>query len=220
MSHELYWIAGSPFAWRTLLGLTVKGVNFESRLLEASKGEHRSEAYLALNPRGKVPLLANDETAVYESVATLAYLEQKHPEPALFGRTSAETGRIWQAVLEIENYLRDPILGVALPIYRGTAAESVDEVKANAKAVHVELTRIDSKLRATDYLAGDTLSAADIVLYPFTRSLRRATQKPEAEALALGFDAFERDYPAIDAWMTRVESIPGFDNTVPPNWRE
>ena len=33
------------------------------------------------------------------------------------------------------------------------------------------------------------------------------------------FESFERDYPAIDIWMRRIEGIPGFDNTVPPNWR-
>jgi len=186
MRKELYWIAGSPFSWRVLLGLTVKGIEYDSRLLEASKQEHKGDAYLALNPRGKVPALVDGDTVVYESVAILAYLERTNPELPLFGTTSAETGRVWQCVLETENYLRDAIMGVALPIYRGTADENADAVQANAKAIHSELKQIDRNLEADDYLAGDTLTAADLVLYPFARTLQRATQKPEAKTLAFG----------------------------------
>jgi hypothetical protein len=36
---EIYWISGSPFAWRVLLTAEVKGIPYEGKLLDASKGE-------------------------------------------------------------------------------------------------------------------------------------------------------------------------------------
>ena len=39
---EIYWISGSPFSWRVLLTAEVKGIPYEGKLLEASKGEHKT----------------------------------------------------------------------------------------------------------------------------------------------------------------------------------
>ena len=57
MAIELYWGSGSPFAWRVMLALEVKGLAYQSKLLEFSKGEHKTPAYLKLNRRGKFPTL-------------------------------------------------------------------------------------------------------------------------------------------------------------------
>ena len=105
MAIELYWGSGSPFAWRVMLTLEVKKLAYESKLLEFSKGEHKTPAYLQLNPRGKVPTLKDGDFAVYESIAIMAYLDRKYPEPPLFGKTAEETGLIWQTISECESYL-------------------------------------------------------------------------------------------------------------------
>jgi hypothetical protein len=56
-SVETYWISGSPFAWRVLLTAEVKGIPYEERLLQASKGELKAPDFLAINPLGRVPAL-------------------------------------------------------------------------------------------------------------------------------------------------------------------
>ena len=86
MAIELYWGSGSPFAWRVMLALEVKKLPYESKLMEFSKGEHKTPAYLQLNPRGKVPTLKDGDFAVYESIAIMAYLDRKYPDPPLFGK--------------------------------------------------------------------------------------------------------------------------------------
>ena len=48
---ELYWISGSPYAWRVMLTLEVKQARYASHLLEASKGDLKKPEYLRLNPR-------------------------------------------------------------------------------------------------------------------------------------------------------------------------
>ena len=54
-------------------------------------------------------------------------------------------------------------------------------------------------------MAGPDLTAADIVAYPGLKLLLRASRRPEAAPLALGFDDFETRFPGIAAWMQRVE---------------
>src|SRR6266511_3681955 len=83
MAIKLYWGSGSPFAWRVMLTLEVKGLAYESKLLEFSKGEHKAADYLRLNPRGKVPTLQDDDFVLYESLAIMTYLDRHYPEPPI-----------------------------------------------------------------------------------------------------------------------------------------
>ena len=55
MDLIFHWMSGSPFAWRVMLALEYKGLTYESRRKDPSKREHKSDDYLAINPRGKVP---------------------------------------------------------------------------------------------------------------------------------------------------------------------
>jgi hypothetical protein len=62
MALELYWGSGSPFAWRVMLTLEVKRQAYQSTLLEFSRGDHKAAGFLKLNPRGKVPVLKDDDS--------------------------------------------------------------------------------------------------------------------------------------------------------------
>ncbi len=86
MALELYWISGSPFAWSAMLALEIKGLAYESRRLDPGKREQKTPEYLAMNPRGKVPMLKDGDTVICESTAILAYLESKYPEPPCSAR--------------------------------------------------------------------------------------------------------------------------------------
>jgi glutathione S-transferase len=76
MALELYWGSGSPFAWRVMLTLEVKRQAYQSTLLEFSRGDHKAAGFLKLNPRGKVPVLKDDDFVLNESLAIMAYLDR------------------------------------------------------------------------------------------------------------------------------------------------
>src|SRR5438874_7492445 len=109
MTLEIYWGSGSPYAWRVLLAAEWKRIPYESKLLEFSKGQLRTPEFLALNPRGKVPVIRDGDVVLAESLAIIAYLDRKHPEPPLFGRTPVETGHIWASIATFESYVREPL---------------------------------------------------------------------------------------------------------------
>lgn len=219
MNRELFWIHGSPYAWRVQLALLHKGLDYTSRLLSISSGELRSPEYLALNPRGKVPTLKDGDLVVYESLAILAYLDRRYPDVPLFGRTAAETGIVWRVIAEYTCYIDHAVEEFILPIYFGKAQEQAVQVRAAIGTLATELGGIDHALSHAPYLAGDSLTAADFVVFPHLQSILRAASKPAAQSFELPFLPLADRLPAIHAWMTRIQAMPGYESTYPPNWR-
>jgi glutathione S-transferase len=77
-----------------------EGYPYEGKLLEASKGELKTPEFLAINPLGRVPVIRDGNFTLHESLAIMVYLDRKHPNRPLFGRTAEETGRIFQCISE------------------------------------------------------------------------------------------------------------------------
>jgi glutathione S-transferase len=216
---EIYWGSGSPFAWRVLLALEIKNIPYKSHLLEFSKKQHKAPEFLALNPRGKVPVIRDGDFTLSESLAILAYLDRKVPEPPLFGRTPQETGRVWRSVSETVSYLEPVAIRVVGPLFFNKSAEKADDIRAALPPVHEELKLMEAALGRSRWLAGDAISAADIVAHPAIESLLRAAGKDAASAFDLGLLPLERHYPAIAAWRERIRALPGYERTYPPHWR-
>src|SRR5262249_42152266 len=59
------------------------GAPYERQLVNLAQGEHKSDAYLKINPHGKVPALAVDGMVLTENVAILTYLARRFPEKQL-----------------------------------------------------------------------------------------------------------------------------------------
>ena len=216
---ELYWGSGSPYAWRVMLALEIKQIPYTSHLIEFSKKQHKEPAFLALNPRGKVPVIKDGDFALSESLAILAYLDRKVSEPPLFGRTAQETGRIWRSISETTNYLEEPSIAVVGPLFFNKSAEKADEIRAALPPLHDELKLMETALSRSRWLAGDAISAADIVAHPAIESLLRAAGKDAAKAFDLNLLPLERHYQSIAAWRERIRALPGYERTYPPHWR-
>jgi glutathione S-transferase len=216
---EVFWISGSPYSWRVLLALEIKQLEYRSHLIEAAKEEHKKPEFLALNPRGRAPVLKDGGFALYESLAIMAYLDGKYPEPRLFGNTAEETAGTWRRISEYTSYLDGSINRVVLPIYFGKVEEKKDDIRAAAKSVQTELVRWEEGIGDAPWLGGESISAADVAVYPFLKSLCRAASKESAAPLQLGILPFDKRYPRLSAWMARMEQLPGYERTYPPHWR-
>ena len=218
MSYEVFWTSGSSYSWRALLALTVKGVSFESTVLEVSKREHKTPEYLALNPRGKIPSLKDGDLVVRESIAIMAYLDRKHPEPPLFGSSARQTADVWQTLSEIDAYLTPVATQIIRPLFKNKVEGNEESMRECAEQLHRELGLLSTRLERHDYLCGEGISAADLVLYPTVPRLLRALNKEAARALDLGFLPWAERYPALQAWAARIEALPGYERTYPPHW--
>jgi glutathione S-transferase len=219
MAITVHWGSGSCPSWRVLLALELKRLPYTSHRIEFSRREHKAPEMLALNPRGRVPVLEDGGFALYESLAILAYLDAKYPEPPLLGRTPEQVGLIWRLVAECVFYFEPAVDGVCVPIYDGSAKQSADAVRAAAATVREEIARVEQRLERGPWLAGEQVTAADVAYVPMFGHLHRAAGKPIAAELDLGLVPIASHAPRTAEWWKRVQSLPGYDRTYPPHWR-
>lgn len=220
MARTLYFVSGSPFAWRAMLALAFKGLEYSAVELHGSKGETKTPEHLARNPRGKVPVLVDGDVTVYESIAVLAYLDRAYPETPLFGTTPNEAAHIWKRVMEVEGYLSVALAGAARPIFTQTFAGREDEINQHFADARAEIATVDGWLNGNDFMAGDAPSAVDAMLYPALAMIARIGPSLKVPGITPNIPDYTTDFPALAAWMKRVEALPGFDDAYPPHWRE
>jgi glutathione S-transferase len=219
MSIEFYWGSGSPYSWRVLLALEFKRLAYESHLLQFSKQEHKSPQMLRINPRGRVPVLKDGDFVVFESLACLLYLDRKYPEPPLFGRTPEEAGTIMRVICEYQAYAEPHLMEIVTAAFLGQMDVRIEEVTRATHLVADEARTIEGRLSRSDWLVGEHVSAADMVVFPGIMLLLRAMEKREAGDVRSRFLPMDATYPSIARWIGRMESLPGFDRTYPPHWR-
>ncbi len=87
MAITFYYGSGSPFAWRVWLALEHKQLPYELKLMSLQNGELKKAEFLAINPRGKVPVLVDEGWVIRESAVILEYLEERYPDRPIFPTT-------------------------------------------------------------------------------------------------------------------------------------
>jgi len=220
MALELFWGSGSPYSWRVQLALEYKRLKYESHLLQFSMQEHKSPQMLRMNPRGRVPVLRDDGFVVFESLACLLYLDRKYPEPPIFGRTPEEAATIMRVVCEYQAYAESHLLHIVYAAFFENMDERAEDVTRAMHIVAGEARTIEGRLSNSDWLVGNAMSAADMVVFPGIMLLLRAMEKREAGELRSRFLPLETTHPAIAGWIRRIEQLPGYERTFPPHWRD
>ncbi len=224
MTLTVYTISGAPRGWRALIGLTLKGLEYEIHHLEGSRREHKSAEYLQIHPRGTVPALDADGLILRDSIAILAWLDRRYPDKPLFGSTPDDAARIWQLTMECGDYLRNatedllfPILvrNIDLPAPR---SEQMKKMQSAGESLHAECCFLEKTLAGRPYLCGDRPSAAEAVAFPDVRLIQRALDRKPDAMKTLGFDDAADRYPHLFDWMHRLESLDGIANTLPYHW--
>lgn len=218
---ELHHFSGSGFAWRVILACHLKGIDYQEVAVEASPEGLRHPDFLALNPRGKVPVITEGEFTLAESMAIIAYLDRQYPATPLLGTTPQETGQIWQIVLDFDLYSANTLVfGVIAPLAIGQGHEQANNIRAAAEIAQVELAALDMKLGNNRWWVGDAISAADIALFTMIEPLLRFTSKPQWQFLELGFADFETRYPNLQRWRQQIKQLSVYDAAYPSYWRE
>ena len=219
MALELFWGSGSPYAWRVLLALEHKNLPYQSHLLQFSKQEHKSPQMLQMNPRGRVPVLKDGDFIVFESLACMYYLERKFPERPLFGETPEDAATIMRVICEYQSYVESHLMQIVYDVYVSDTDRQMDEVTRMIHLVAGEARTIEGRLSNSDWLVGESVSAADMVMFPGIMLLLRAMERRGAGSLRSRFLPMGTTYPAIASWINRMESLPGYERTYPPHWR-
>jgi len=84
----------SPYGQKVKIALSEKGVEFEAVQPGAIGSGQTQGPFAEVSPRGEVPVLVDDATAVFDSTVILEYIEERWPEPALLPAAPAERARV------------------------------------------------------------------------------------------------------------------------------
>jgi RNA polymerase-associated protein len=178
----LYDAARCPYCARVRIVLAEKGIAYEPVEIDL---DDRPAWIYDKNPLGKVPVLEEDGGLVLpESVVIMEYLDERFPDPPLLRDDPAERAL---ARLLVEQF--DARLGRAYYAVRRRAA-GADEDLAR------KLAGIDGLLAAHAHLGGREYGLADVAYVPWI--LRARTR--------FGVDL--DPYPALSAWLDRLEERP------------
>jgi glutathione S-transferase len=212
MALTLYYMSGSPYAWRVWLALEHKGMSYELKSLSFDAGDFKKTEFAALTPRRRVPVIVDDGFALYESAAIVEYLEDKQPrEPRLFSTDLHQRALQRRMIREADQYFAaglERLVGAVL--FTPKERWSKPEIDGAAADMKKELAIWEEGI-TSDYLAG-SLSAVDFTLYPEVALVERIGKRnPGLLPPLYG--------PKMDAWMRRMEALPVVQKTWPPHWK-
>ncbi|MDN5939011.1 MAG: glutathione S-transferase family protein [Salinisphaera sp.] len=191
-----------------------KGIEVPNVDVDMLGGENRQPAFTAKNPAGQVPALELDDGSIIgETVAICEYLEEQRPEPALIGKTPEERAgtRMWTRRVEMnitEHMYNGFRYAEGLDLFRDRVVcvpEGADGLKKKGQA---GLAWLDGLLGDNDYICGNRLTMADIVLY-CCMDFCGSVGQPRDPALK-----------NLENWFARMNARPSADATIAPNWEE
>jgi glutathione S-transferase len=167
--------------------------------LDIAAREHKTPAYLALNPSGVVPTLLIDDKPMCEAAAMAVLLAEAKPESGLIPPPgSAKRGELLQWMFHLANTLQPPF---RLWWYPSEAAgeDHAEDGKATAEArIHAVFANLDAHLAKNGpYLLGESASVADFMLV----MLMRWSRNMPKTAL---------DYPALANLATLMKARPSW----------
>ena len=186
-------LSGNGYKPRLLLAHL--GLGYERIEVDILKGETRTPEFLAINPNGRIPVLAlEDGTRIAESNAILYFLAE--------GSGFFPDDRLARALclqwMFFEQYSHEPFIAVARHWIQHIEMTEAQHAQLPAKqdGGRAALAVMEQHLGTSDWFGGDAMSIADIALYAYTHVAGDG-----------GFDLSV--YPAVGAWLSRVAGQPG-----------
>lgn len=157
----------APSPRRVRIFLAEKGIEVPRRQVDFANFEQFSDAFRALNPMGRVPvLILDDGTAISETMAICRYFDALRPEPNLFGRDPQEIAVIemWNRRVELNFYgaVSSAFRHLSPAMSKSEQPQVAEWGEANKAKALAFLGLLDRELDAREFVAADRFTVADI----------------------------------------------------------
>ncbi|MGF1466431.1 MAG: glutathione S-transferase family protein [Sandaracinaceae bacterium] len=196
--------AATMNGWKPLIFLEEAGVDYTMTAIDLGKKEQKDDAYVALNPNGRIPTIVdrgNDNFVVFESGAILWYLADK------YGRFLPEDPKDRSRALQWLMFQVagvGPMMGQAMFFQRIAAPNghrdeyAIERYVAESRRL---LEVVDQRLAGRPYLLGDDYTIVDIAMYPYARA------HPWAKVSVDGLRH-------LQAWFARLDARPAIQRAL------
>lgn len=190
---RIYDFPKSGHAHRVSVFAKLAGIAHETIFVDLAAGEHKTPAFLEMNPNGQVPVLEDGEVFVSDSNAILVYLSRKYA-PDWMPKDAAGEADVQRWLTLAAGEIAFGTAAARLITVFGADRDAGFAAEIAAKA----LEKLDRGLDGTDWLVGDRPSIADVAAYSYT------AHAPEGN---ISLDP----YPNVRAWIARFEALEGFE---------
>lgn len=193
---KLYGFDVSNYYNMIKLAMALKGIEYEAVITYPNQ----TPEYLAISPTGKVPALQTDEGVLIESNVILEYLDEISAQSPLLGGSAFERGRIRELMKMVELYIELPARRCHTEAFWGVPVHEVTK-KEVKRALLNGMQALSRAASFSPYLAGDKISAADIVfLYSVSLASPVAKKLFDVDLLA--------EAPGAKALMEKLGEMP------------
>lgn len=192
MSLTLYRFPLSGHAHRAELFLSLLGLPAQLVDVDLRQGAHKRPEFLELNPFGQVPVLRDGEAVIADSTAILVYLARQYA-PDWLPSDPLEAAQVQRWLSAASGPIAAGPARARLITVFG-ARYNAEETIAQA---HALLRVVESELAGRTWLVGERPTIADIAAYTYI------AHAPEGNVDL-------SPYPALRAWLQRIEALPGF----------
>ena len=166
---KLYDFKSSPNCQRVKVVLAEKSLPYEIVPIDLRAQAQKTPDYLKLNPYGKVPVLTDDDTVLYESCIINEYLEEKYPNPPLLPKDPGNKAKARILIDYGMAHFDGAYQKLRMELAKDPKEQSqqvIDNAKSDLKKL---LQRLENDIGDQPYLVGD-FSLVDADLIPrFTR---------------------------------------------------
>ncbi|HEV3114205.1 MAG TPA: glutathione S-transferase family protein [Candidatus Binataceae bacterium] len=203
---KLYDFLPCPFGQKVRIVLAEKSLSHELVSVDFTKGEHRRPEFLRLNPYGRVPVLVDEDTVVYDSTIINEYLDDEYPDPPVLPRIEYSSSRARARIFEdFADTSFTPQVGQLMAEMVKTEAErDQSRLQRLRQTIERVMDYVNRELQGQNFLAGE-FSVADIGFVPRLVVLKE---------LGLDVSAGRNN---VEAWMKRLldrPSIQGLEGVV------
>ena len=197
--------SASTFTWTARLGLTEKGVKHTHR-----DAFPNSDEVGAIHPFKRIPVFRDGPIELFETSTILRYVDEAFPGPRLTPDTIIDRSRCEQWVSAVSCYFYDTmvrrfVLQYVFPKGEGGKPDRGVIDKAVAE-MRPQLAALDKAYGNAQFLAGPTLSFADLFVAPI---MAYVDQMPEGKELMAGA-------PNVARAAALMQARPSFAATRPP----
>ena len=208
---QLYSYFRSSAAYRVRIALNLKSLPYDYMPVHLLKdgGQQRGESYVQLNPQGLVPTFVDDGLIIGQSLATIEYLDETHPEPPLLPGSPADRARIRDLALMVACDIH-PINNLRILKYLKHTLQVDDDAKDawyrhwTEEGLRALELRVARDRGTGTFCHGESPTVADICLVPQMANARR-------------FNCDLSGMPTLVRIDEACRALPAFEKAAPQN---
>ena len=141
------------------------GVDFESITVNMTAGEHKSPAFLKVNPAGKLPVLVDGDLTLTESIAIVLYLGEKYIDQGLMPRDLRQRAELHRWLMFAATELEQPLWRISRNTFLYPEDQRIPADIARAREDFAGMAAvIEEHMKGRQFVVGNTVTVADFVM--------------------------------------------------------